>query len=186
MGSWFLASSAPLGLAVFFTTPWKLTSGVLHSLSSMLIRAWLIEAHFSLLLPTGHSEDPSVQSPVFLGPPSQLAAPPSLAAIVRGLSRSVGHDLQRVSSSQASALFQFSPCLLPLFLSAAHFLLSLFHPGKVPVLLQTRVVMSNQDPGIKERESGLRVKESTLQKCCQGHHKCWAGCVCWMRLDEAK
>ena len=35
MGSWFLASSAPLGLAVFFTTPWKLTSGVLHSLSSI-------------------------------------------------------------------------------------------------------------------------------------------------------
>ena len=104
------------------------------SLLHLLIRAWLMEAHFSLLLPTGHSDDPSVQSPLFLGLPSQLAAPPSLAAVVHGLSRSVGHDLQSMSSSQASALLQFSPWLRPLFLSAVHFL-SLFHPGKVPVLL---------------------------------------------------
>lgn len=99
--------------------------------------------------------------------------------MARGLREFVSHGPQRVSSSQTSALFQFSPWLsvLPLSFSSAHFVLSLFYPGRVLVLLWTMgVIMGNQDPRIK-RGSGFRDKESMLQIYCQGHCEHWAGCA---------
>ena len=106
-----------------------------------------MEARFSPQYHARHSEDPSAQSSLLSGPPSQLATSPSLAAVACGLLGSAGHDLQSLSSSQASVLFQFSPWLFPVSLSTAHFLLWPFHPGKVPILFQTkRVIMSNRIP----------------------------------------
>lgn len=68
--------------------------------------AWLMEAPFSFLYPKGHSWGPtSPESSCFLGPLSQLARPPSFAAIARGLRELVSHGPQSVSSSQASTLF---------------------------------------------------------------------------------
>lgn len=138
----------PPGLAVFVIhtlgiNVWNSSISLLH----LLTRAWLMEARFSPLHRTGHSEDPSAQSSLLLGPPSQLAAPPSLAAVACGLLGSAGRDLQSLSSSQTSVLFQFSPWLFPVSLSTAHFLLWPFHPGKVPILFQTkRVIVSNNIP----------------------------------------
>lgn len=148
MGLWVLASSAHLGLAVFVIhtleiNVWSSSISLLH----LLTRAWPMEARFSPLYHAGHSEDPSAQSSLLLGPPSQLAAPPSLAAIACGFLGSAGHDLQSLSSSQTSVLFQFSPWLFPVSLSTAQFLLWPFHPGKVPILFQTkRVIVSNRIP----------------------------------------
>lgn len=109
MGSCFLASSTPPpvppGLAGFFTQTlginvWSAVLSLLH----LLTRAWLEEAHSSAVYPTGHSEDPSAQSHLFLGPPASWLP---LFPLLLG---SADHSPQSVSSSQT--LSEFSPWLL--------------------------------------------------------------------------
>ena len=149
-----------------------------------------MEAPFSFLYPKGHSWGlVSPESSCFLGPLCQLAAPPSFAAIARGLREFVSHGPRELAPAKPLLFFSF---LLgfqfsPLSFSTAHFVLSLFYPDRVLVLVWRQgVITSNQDPRIKKRGGGFRGKGGMLQKCCQGCSEPWAGCVYWMRLDKAK
>lgn len=184
---WFLASSGPLGLAVFFTH----TLGIdvqgcsfflLHLLGRDLALSlgladggsFLFSAPHRLLLRTNPSR-------VLLAVQGYLASWLDLLPLLPWL---VGSESLLTMAPRelvpAKPLFQFSPWLsvLPLSFSSAHFVLSLFYPGRVLVLLWTMgVIMGNQDPRIKKRGGGFRGKESMLQICCLGHCEHWAGCA---------